>query len=122
MAGELTRRGLRVLIVAPIPSMPFRGPACLARREAGQCVMPRETAEEAREALMRQLTALAIRNTHVRIYDPIPDLCTPTTCAAERDGSVVFLDDRHLTATASRSLLQSARPLLEWVAGEGTAP
>ena len=119
---SLTQRGLRVLVVAPIPSLPFRGPACLARREAGRCVVSRQTAEQARAALMRQLEALAIRNPQVRIYDPIPDLCTPTTCAAERDGRVLFLDDRHLTATASRSLLQRARPLLEWAAGEGTAP
>lgn len=114
---DLTSLGLRVLVVAPIPVMPYRVPSCLARRGAEACVVPRAAVEEARSGITSRLAALAAGNPRVRVFDPIPALCNPADCPSERDGQVLFLDDRHLTASASRSLLPAASPLLDWAAG-----
>jgi len=110
----LTELGLRVVVVAPIPNWPFNVPACLARRDAAACTVSRESVERERAGIMVMLRELQSRLVTVRILDPLEGLCDERYCYAERDGRVLFLDDRHMTATASRSLLPQARRVLQW--------
>ena len=39
-----------------------------------------------------------------RLIDVTPEMCTAETCYAERDGTMTFFDDNHLSATLSRGL------------------
>lgn len=113
---ELTSLGLKVLIVAPLPEMRFASPSCLARRSPGQCGVERSLTNVQRREVMQLLSGLTSRWQGVRLLDPINVLCDSTTCPAERDGRILYLDTDHLTASASRELLPATLPLLMWAA------
>jgi len=120
---RLTSLGLKVLIMAPTPQMRYDIPSCLARRNPDQCDVDRSTIDGQRRAVMQLFLHLASRSPNVRVFDPIDSLCSSTTCFAARDGRVIYRDDDHITATASRGLLPAASTSLRWVsAPAGTAP
>jgi peptidoglycan/LPS O-acetylase OafA/YrhL len=112
--AELSTLGLNVLIIAPMPEMRYDVPSCLARRDADRCEVDRAMVERQRHAVMTLLHAIAAGRPNVRIFDPLGALCDADSCFVERDGSPLFVDDDHLTATASRSLLPAARESLTW--------
>lgn len=109
---QLSRAGLRVLIVAPLPEMPYDVPGCIARRGPDRCNLPRSEVEAQRRDIMVLFSGIRARHPGVEVLDLIDALCDATTCFAGHDGTVVYLDDHHLTATASRRLLPFARPSL----------
>ena len=100
----LTDRGIKVLVVAPMPEQRFRVPSCLARRSIKFCSVTRSVAEEHRtlafEAIKRATNGLA----GVYVWDPLPALCDRNICLAERDGLVMYRDGDHLTYGGSRWL------------------
>ncbi len=109
---RLTTAGLAVIVIAPLPEMPYDVPGCIARRGTGRCDLPRAAAEEQRREVLSRLAAMQARHPGMRVLDLIDALCDASTCYAERGGTVAYLDDHHLTATASRSLLPAARAAL----------
>ena len=109
---RLTQLGLHVLVVAPLPEMPYDVPACLARLGPGRCNVARATIEAQRRDVMLLLDGTRNRFPGVKILDFIDQVCDSATCYAERDGTVLFVDDDHLTASASRNLLPFARAAL----------
>jgi peptidoglycan/LPS O-acetylase OafA/YrhL len=112
--AELTRMGLQVLIVAPIPEMPSDIPVCLARESLEHCSVPRAVIDAQRSEVMQLLESIRDRHPGIQIVDFIDQLCDATTCFAERDGAIYYRDEHHLTASASRGLLPAARaPLLD---------
>jgi hypothetical protein len=120
----LTSLGMRVLLIAPSPHLPFRVPDCLARRSSRECSAARMLVDRQREESMRVLLAIQAGNPNVRVLDFDDYLCTADACPPTKDGKVLYLDDNHLTATASRALLPSAIAALDWVSdprAEGTA-
>jgi len=44
--------------------------------------------------------------------DPLPLLCTPTSCDIERDGNLLYLDNGHLSSFGSEILVRSIAPQL----------
>jgi hypothetical protein len=111
---QLTSLGLKVVVVAPTPQMSYDIPSCLARRTADECDIDRYTVDAQRRPIMRVLRDLDSRWSSVTVFDPIGMLCDRTTCFVERAGRILFRDDDHLTATASRELLPAARASLRW--------
>lgn len=109
---RLTRLGLRVVVVAPLPEMPYDVPACLARRGPGRCNVARSKIEAQRRDVMQLLVGIRGRFPGVQILDFIDQICDSATCYAERNGIIMFVDDDHLTARASRALLPFARASL----------
>jgi peptidoglycan/LPS O-acetylase OafA/YrhL len=114
---RLSGLGLRVLIVAPLPEMPYDVPACLARRRVDECNVSRALFEAQRREVMSLLAGIQERNPDVRILDLIDSVCDASTCFAERNGTILYVDDDHLTATASRGLLPIVRESLLLAAG-----
>ena len=115
--GQLSFAGLRVLIMAPLPEFPYDVPGCIARRGAAGCNLPRSEVDAQRRDVVALLAAIAGRYPGVEVLDLIDAVCDESLCYADRDGTIVFLDDHHLTATASRALLTFARPVLLEAAG-----
>jgi peptidoglycan/LPS O-acetylase OafA/YrhL len=114
---RLRALGLRVVIVAPLPEMPYDVPDCLARRNSDQCNISRAVIDIQRRDVMRLLEGVQARFQNVRILDLIESVCDTRTCFAARDERILYVDDDHLSASASRSLLPAVREtLLEAVA------
>jgi hypothetical protein len=106
-----------VLIMAPLPEFPYDVPGCIARRGAAGCNLRRSEVEAQRRDVLELLDGIAGRHAGVEVLDLIDALCDETLCYADRDGTVLYVDDHHLTATASRALLPFARTRLLGAAG-----
>lgn len=126
-ADELVRplmeRGVFVVIDAPKPifrAPPFRcldwfnrsNPICAAGFE-----VDRRFIEDYRRPVVEVLHRIAQKHPNVRLWDPLPDLCSATQCTAlKEDGQPLFSDGDHLSALGNEllvpSFLQVVKPLL----------
>lgn len=112
---SLTSLGLRVLVVAPIPEMRYDVPRCLARRSPNACSVERSAVDRQRAEVMRFLVDMTLREPNMRVVDFVEALCDSEECFSQKKDQILFLDDNHLTASASRSLLPRALSSLTWV-------
>jgi peptidoglycan/LPS O-acetylase OafA/YrhL len=113
--AALTTSGLRVLVVAPTPWLPYSAVDCLALRSAEGCTVPRADLDRKRAEVLSAMNSVVGEFKNARIWDPIDGLCTRDSCGATRDGFVVYSDAGHLSATASRSLTSRGRPVFKWL-------
>jgi len=104
--ARLANAGLRVIVIRGTPRTWFDVPACLSRRAA---MLP--GASDCSYDRAGSLSPLAIaaqdaaaRGLDVRFVDMNDQICAAARCTVERNGTVVFTDDNHLTASFSRSL------------------
>jgi len=117
VASKLNDRGLRVLIVHDTPEWPYVLPLCLARRTESECseaVLPERPWRADSVARIERLAGAAPL---LRTLDLVPALCPNGRCTARVAGRVAYVDFQHLTASASASLLDAARPRLRWLVG-----
>jgi len=77
--------------------------------------MPRTIVDIQRRDIMRLLGETQRRFPNVRILDLIESVCDSSVCYAERDDLILYVDDDHLSASASRSMLPAARETLREV-------
>jgi hypothetical protein len=112
----LTGMGLRVAVVAPLPEQRHWAPYCLARRDVEYCSVSRDEAEanryDALQALQRAVAAVP----GTKLFDSFPGLCDDRRCPAERDGTVLYRDYDHLTASGARSLAPVFAETARWLA------
>ncbi|MDC7711140.1 acyltransferase family protein [Vogesella indigofera] len=114
----LVAQQLRIIVMAPIPQMPFSAPTCLMRRSASDCGVPSAQFMQQKQAVMAVLSRVAGRHpSWVKVVDLSEALCSDWICPAFKEGHVLYSDDNHLTATASRSLYPVLRNELSWLAG-----
>lgn len=111
----LVERGVRVLLVAPVPEPYFNAPHCVHRRSAERCVYPRSKAEERRAPTLAQLQKAAEGLPNVRILDPIDNFCDRQWCYVQRDGLLMYGDTDHITAKMATSLHDAWSKDLGWV-------
>lgn len=110
-------KGLRVLVIAPVPELYFNGPQCLYRRAPTECTVPRAKVE-ARRALAMSALKEAIRTSeNARLFDPIDEFCDTSTCYAWRNGMTLYSDDQHISPEMAVVLRRRLDPLLTWAAG-----
>ncbi len=109
----LVERGVFVVIDAPKPifrAPPFRcldwfnrtNPIC-----AGGFEVERPFMEAYRQPVVDTLQRIAKKHPNIHLWDPLPELCTATHCAAVKDGQPLFSDGDHLTALGNELLLPS---------------
>jgi hypothetical protein len=103
---RLSNAGLRVIVIRGTPRTWFDVPACLSRRAAqlpgaGTCTYPRATSLS---PLAIEAQDNAARGLNVTFIDMNDQICDSSSCGVERNGTVVFTDDNHLTASFSRSV------------------
>ena len=53
-----------------------------------------------------------------KLIDLFPALCDDRLCPAERDGTILYRDDDHLTASGARSLAPSFAEAARWLLAE----
>ena len=104
--ARLAGAGIHAVAVRGTPRTWFDVPGCLSRRAAG---LPfAESCDYARATSLSPVAiaaqASAARGLPMRIVDMNDRICPTATCTPVRDGTIVFTDDNHLTASFSRSL------------------
>lgn len=101
---ELTRNGIKVLVIAPMAEQQYRVPACLARRPASECSAPRDIAEAHRRPALEAVKTAVAGLDGVYLWDPLPAICEGGTCWAERGNIVIYRDGDHLTYEGAKWL------------------
>ena len=93
---------VRIILVEPVPEMPFSAPDCFARmRHWGlpdtRCAGAPRAPIEARQAFaLEQLRAVAASVPGVSTYAIAKSLCDARSCVTIRDGVILYRDDDHL--------------------------
>ncbi|WP_313139096.1 acyltransferase family protein [Stenotrophomonas sp.] len=115
----LAQRGVRIVIEAPKPVLPAPPYRCSDRFNAGNRVcrngldIARADMEALRAPMLGSLQQVVDGLPGAVLWDPLPDLCTATTCAAQRDGRPLFFDGDHLSGHGNRVLLPSLQRVLQ---------
>jgi len=113
-ALELGRTGKALVIVRPIPTLAFPGPAgagLLARygRDPRSLGLGRSTFESERKNIDHALMQIA-KETGAATIDPAQVLCDVNRCRAlSEEGKVLYFDDIHISLAAAR-LIWRANP------------
>jgi peptidoglycan/LPS O-acetylase OafA/YrhL len=113
--SAIQRAGVRILVVAPTPFLPFSGPDCLATHRPELCRVPRREVERLRAPALKALHSVTDRYPNVRVWDPIDGLCDAEYCGATYGGIIVYRDLGHLTTEAVQSLDARARSGFDWL-------
>jgi peptidoglycan/LPS O-acetylase OafA/YrhL len=109
-AERLHGSGKRIVLVYPVPALPFSGPAAtgmLASRGADPAAFgtPASRHAEVNRYVVRRLDALARRTAAQRIVSA-DTLCTGGRCVAYARGvGGLYFDDHHLSVAGARHLL-----------------
>jgi len=110
------RLGLRTLIIAPSPELPFTVPGCVRRRGADACVYPLKAVQQRRQAVLAVLSRVVARHSQVRLVDPLPLLCDAQLCRSQQNGYLQYSDSAHLTSLAVVAMQPAWLASLRWVA------
>lgn len=113
--GALAQRGIKVVVVAPLPEQRFNVPMCLARRPVEFCSVPRDRAEQHRARALALVHAAIGNARDVRLWDPERWLCPDRRCWAERDGIIIYRDNDHLSPSGARSLAPHFADAASWL-------
>jgi peptidoglycan/LPS O-acetylase OafA/YrhL len=104
---RLSRAGIPVLLVRPVPAIPTLPSGCAVIRVlTGSCrgsVSRTAVAVSRRRAVEAENRAVRLAPTAV-ILDVEDDLCGPTRCSSVRDGTVLYRDSDHLTVAGALTL------------------
>lgn len=107
--------GLRVVVLAPTPSLIFDAPQCVGFGHGQACDTPRAENEALLEGAVSALVEVVERHPNTRFVNPMDFFCDAKTCYAMKDGKFVFIDDDHVSAIASRELGRYLKPDLRWL-------
>jgi hypothetical protein len=103
---RLANAGIPVLAMRGTPRTWFDVPACLSRRSA-RLLMARECVYSRVQSLSKvavDAQTEAGRGLNVSFIDMNDQICSTAKCGVVRNGTIVFTDDNHLTASFSRSV------------------
>ncbi len=105
---RINRMGIEVIVMRGLPWVPFDVPSCLSRRAAKlpfaqECAFVPDRAFMAQAQLAQEKAATGLR---VRFIDMNDFVCGagPGSCATERDGTILYTDDNHISFSLSHSL------------------
>lgn len=119
----LTKRGVKVIIEAPLPlfkSPPYRCSDWFNRMNPvcdGGFTISRTEIERRRSKIMDVEAKLAATSPGISMWDPLPVLCDQAKCDAFDRGYPIFLDGDHLSGYGSRTLYESFRSHLASISG-----
>lgn len=105
---RLDAAGLPVYWMQPTPELRAEAWRCILREQEDYCAMPRAVYNERRAWADAVLEAAAAGLKSVHRIDPADFFCDATACPARKDGRVLFWDDDHVSATASRAFFEFA--------------
>ncbi len=100
---RLTGAGVPVVVIRDTPQAARRFADCLATGGAERCGRPRAEALSGSGLDVEVARELAAG---VGVLDLTDRICSGDFCPAEKDGMIVYLDRRHLTATFAATLAE----------------
>jgi peptidoglycan/LPS O-acetylase OafA/YrhL len=110
-AIEASGSTAQVLVIGPVPELPFSPPDCVAQAvrfglDQTHCGDAENVDTLARaNPAVGVITAVAARHPAVRVILPTRELCAGSTCQAVAGGDILYFDADHLSASGSRRLL-----------------
>lgn len=110
--GRLQAAGLNVILLAPVPELPFNAVHCLTRRSAEECVVPRSRIDARRQGVVAVLKRTAEAMPGVQLIDPIDAMCDEARCYTVRNALPLYRDDDHISIAMARNLAESLIPLM----------
>jgi len=99
-----------VFVMRSTPALPFDAPSCLMPRSwlyaklVGQRRCTADTSSQRNDNVFHWLQQAAAGLDNVHLVDMTDAVCPDHKCNAERNGTIVFRDTQHLTATFAASL------------------
>ena len=99
----------RIYILRSTPTLPFDGPDCIAPRGTlGNLIIRSGCTASAydpqSDAVFHELQSAASSFDNVQVVDMTDAVCPHGLCSAERNGTLIFRDSMHLSATFSATL------------------
>jgi len=91
----------RVLIIGPTPEMRDSVMRCIKRNDASACDVSRAEYDAQAAPLRKRLAGIVADFPNVELIDPADFLCTRSNCPAVKGGIAMYLDNCHLSATAT---------------------
>ena len=104
--ARLTATGIPVVVIRGTPRTWFDVPGCLSRKAAA-LPLARDCTYDRASSLSRVARRAqddAARGLPIRFVDMNDAICSTPTCSPVANGTVIFTDDNHLTASFSRSV------------------
>ena len=92
----------RVIVLGPLPQMPYEARKCIDKGRIDACVMSRAEFDRKAAAGRVFLKTQAARYPNVEYVEPEDYFCTATVCPLMKDGRSLYWDDNHITASAAR--------------------
>jgi peptidoglycan/LPS O-acetylase OafA/YrhL len=120
--SSLERIGVRVVVLAPTPSLVYSAPQCVVTRGESYCNVPRPVVENMLADATTALEEVVVRHPNTRLVQLMDYFCDAQTCYAARDGQILFMDDDHITATTARNLGRYLKNDLAWLLGSSKGP
>ncbi len=117
--ATLSAKQLKVLLIEPLPVLPFNPVGCLARFDKDSCKVARGEGLRVKENVSSVFRQLARDNENVRVVDLTNFFCDDAYCYAVRDDQPIFRDSNHLAPGAAEALLPFMKESLLWVMGGG---
>jgi len=116
---ELRKLGLRVLVLGPVPDIPYPAPECIfrARSEADlrRCRYSANDVRLAQQDIVNALRLAAAQFDNARFIDLKPAFCDRAYCWPARGRSIYYTDTNHLSVSGARMLHSQFRDDLAWV-------
>jgi peptidoglycan/LPS O-acetylase OafA/YrhL len=92
----------RIIVMGPLPVMPYTPQKCLQEWAMHACAMARDTFDREAAVPRAFLQAQARKYSNVVYIDPADFFCTATVCPMMRDGYSLYWDTNHISASAAR--------------------
>jgi peptidoglycan/LPS O-acetylase OafA/YrhL len=113
----LERIGVRVIVVAPTPELVYPAPQCVALRGEDHCNVARSVNEAWLGDATTALAEVVERHPNAHLAQLMDFFCDADSCSATEDGTILYVDDDHITATTARDLGRFLSHDLAWLPG-----
>jgi peptidoglycan/LPS O-acetylase OafA/YrhL len=114
--SALEKAGKSVILVIDTPELPFFPQDCARIGwDKPECSLNKATVYQRQEPLRRIFRSITNKHSGVRIFDPLPILCSRDVCNLAINGSSLFRDSHHLSNFGS---VYWARNFLAWLRRE----
>jgi peptidoglycan/LPS O-acetylase OafA/YrhL len=124
--ATLRALGLRVLVVGPVPLMPYSGPECLYRSglagDLDRCRIDARSVRAGQHKLVEALRSAVMPFDNARFIDPRDALCDQDYCWPGRGGQVHYRDTHHLSDAGARVVGAHFADDFAWVASREQRP
>jgi peptidoglycan/LPS O-acetylase OafA/YrhL len=119
--GELHGMGLRVLVLGPVPTMPYPVPECIFRArsetELRRCRYTRNEVDLMQHDVINALQSAVSQFDRARFVDFKAALCDSDFCWPSKNGKIFYGDTNHLSGSGARVVYDRFKDEFAWTFG-----